>query len=209
MLATGKTEVERSVSGAGAAALDELVEQACAGSAVAFEAIWRTLSPVVAGYLRGRGAQDVDDLTSEVFLGAFQGLPRFEGDGAAFRRWLFTIAHHRSADDRRLRVRRSVEGSYEPETDPRRVRSAEEDALSHLTQLEVRTLLADLPEDQRNVLLLRLVADLPVSDVAAVMDRSPDAVRQLQHRALARLRRRLAQPHEPVTGDNPGSMAPS
>ncbi|MBA3743549.1 sigma-70 family RNA polymerase sigma factor [Sporichthya sp.] len=197
------------MSGSAATTLDELVEAARAGSAVAFEAIWRTLSPVVAGYLRGRGAQDVEDLTSEVFLGAFQRLPTFEGDGAAFRRWLFTIAHHRSADDLRRRVRRAVEEPYEPESDPRRVPSAADDALAHLAQAEVLTLLADLPEDQRNVLLLRIVADLAVADVAAVMHRSPDAVRQLHHRAVARLRRGLLGPHEPVTESTPETMAQS
>lgn len=175
-----------------AARLDALVADARAGSPAAFTALWRQLSPVVAGYVRGRGVGDPDDLTSEVFLAAYQRLSQFVGGGADFRRWLFTIAHHRAVDDLRQRMRASVEEPYDPATDPRRSASAESEALARLAADDALALLAGLPDDQRNVLLLRVVGELPAADVALVLGRSPDAVRQLQHRALARLRRDLA-----------------
>lgn len=172
--------------------LDGLVEAARAGGSWAFGRLWEILSPVVAGYLRGRGVRDVDDVTSSVFLAAFQGIGSFSGDGAAFRRWLFTIAHHRGVDDIRAAVRQGPQQAYEPEHDPRAAASAESDALAGLSAGAVRDLLAALPDDQRQVILLRVIADLAVEEVAAIMERSPAAVRQLQKRALDRLRRHLA-----------------
>ncbi len=181
------------MSGAGAdeALLDDLVEQARAGSPEAFTTLWCRLSPVVGGYVRGRGVRDVDDVTSEVFLAAFEGISRFTGNGVNFRRWLFTIAHHRAVDDVRARVRRRVEEPYDPVADHRRTASAETEALTNSARDDALTLLRRLPADQQNVLLLRVVADLPVADVAVILDRSPEAVRQLQHRAISRLRREV------------------
>ena len=179
-------------------AFDALLEEALAGSRAAFGDLWRVLSPAVAGYVRGRGVRDPDDVTSEVFLAAFQRLPQFSGDGAAFRRWLFTIAHHRAVDRIRAQARRD-EVPYSPELDPRRAGDVAAEVLTRLEGERAHALLATLPADQRDVLLLRLVADLPVADVAVVLGRSPAAVRQLQVRALARVRRQIAAPVTPPT----------
>ena len=151
------------------------------------------VSPAVAGYVRGRGVRDADDVTSEVFLAAFTGMSRFAGDGADFRRWLFTIAHHRAVDEIRRRTRRPAEVPYDADEDGRTAASAETLALladPHGTALD---LLNALPADQRDVLLLRVVAGLPVGDVAGVLSRTPAAVRQLHHRALVRLRGLVVQ----------------
>ncbi len=176
--------------------LDDLVDQARCGSQAAFARLWQELSPVVAGYLRGRGVRDVEDVTSEVFLAAFGQISAFTGQGRQFRRWLFTIAHHRGVDDLRARIRRDVEESYEPVSDPRAVDSAEIDAIRSTGLQDALALLTCLPTDQQSVLLLRVVADLPIADVAAVLERSPEAVRQLQHRAITRLRRELTATQE-------------
>ncbi len=191
--------------------LDGLVEAARAGGTWAFGRLWELLSPVVAGYLRGRGVRDVDDVTSQVFLSAFQGIGGFTGDGAAFRRWLFTIAHHRGVDDVRATVRRAPEVAYEPQDDPRTSPSAESDALTALSSDDVSALLDVLPCDQRHVLLLRVVGDMSVDDAAVVLERSPEAVRQLQHRALNRLRRHLAEKGSgpAVTQQRPETIAES
>ena len=81
--------------------LDRWVDAARAGGGWAFGQLWEALSPGVAGYVRGRGAPDPDDVTSEVFLAAFQRIAAFQGGGAAFRSWLFTIAHHKAVAPRR------------------------------------------------------------------------------------------------------------
>ena len=177
------------------AGLDDLVLDARAGSGAAFTDLWWRLSPVVAGYVRGRGVRDAEDVTSEVFLAAFRGLPGFEGDGAAFRRWLFTIAHHRAVDAVRHQARTAGDVPLETEPLDSRAgvaRSAETEALGRLASQAALRLVHGLPADQRDVLLLRVVADLSVAEVAAVLERSADAVRQLHRRALARLREAAA-----------------
>lgn len=184
--------------------LDLLVDAARAGSPDAFGELWRRLSPKVTGYARGRGVADPADFTSEVFLAAFQRIDAFVGDGAAFQRWLFTIAHHRAVDDLRRRSRRGVDVVYEPDADPRRSPSAEAGALARLGDAAALELLSDMPDDQRNVILLRVVADLSVAEVAEMLDRSPDAVRQLQRRALARLKRRVGAATPPVVAVGDG-----
>jgi RNA polymerase sigma-70 factor (ECF subfamily) len=178
------------------AGLDALVLDARAGSGAAFTDLWRRLSPVVAGYVRGRGVRDAEDVTSEVFLAAFRGLAGFDGDGAAFRRWLFTIAHHRAVDAVRRQSRAAGDVPLEGELLDRRdgaARSAEIEALGRMAGEAALRLVHGLPADQRDVLLLRVVADLSVEEVAGVLERSADAVRQLHRRALVRLRELAAE----------------
>lgn len=172
--------------------LADLVERARTGSPEAFTALYERLAGQVAGYLRSRGVPDVEDATSEVFLAVFTGLERFAGDGDRFRAWLFTIAHRRSVD----RWRRAGRGpALEPLDDapPTLVPSAEDDALVALGDDRVRALLDLLSPDQRDVLLLRVVADLSLEQVAGVLGKREGAVKALQHRALERLRRHLAR----------------
>ncbi len=145
--------------------LDELVLEAHAGSGAAYTAIWELLSPVVAGYLRAVGVGDVARVTSDVFLASFTDESWVAGTGGDFRCHLFAVASRHAGEEIRRDAGRAWSGS------------------EHMDQL---------PADQRDVLLLRVVAELSVEQVAAVIGRPPEAVRQLQHRGLARLRRRLA-----------------
>ena len=171
--------------------LDPVLREARAGDPAAFGELWRRYSAQVAGYLRVHGVDDVDDVTSEVFLAVFRGIARFDGDTAAFRTWLFTIAHHRAVDAIRRRVRTPKLQPYQPDSDARSVPSAEDAALRSLSDEPTRALLATLTDEQREVILLRFVADLSVEDCAEMLGRSPDAVKKLQRRAIARLRRHL------------------
>jgi RNA polymerase sigma-70 factor (ECF subfamily) len=184
-------------------ALDGLVDAARAGGGWAFGRLWETLAPVVAGYLRARGVREADDATSEVFLAAFRGIGRFEGDGAAFRAWLFTIAHHKGVDALRRTARgdllvgdHELDGEATHEVDGvlarRRAPSAEDEAIVRIGTDEAVRRLAVLTEDQRAVLLLRVMAELSLVETAEVLGKPVGAVKALQHRALARLRQ--AQP---------------
>jgi len=180
---------------------DELVAAARAGGSWAFAELWRLLSPKVAAYVRARGVADPDDVTSEVFLGAFTGIRDFEGGAVQFRRYLFTLAHHKSVDDIRRRFGPRVPRHEEltPSSDRRRAPSAEEVALEGRLHPAVSAVLAELPARQREVLLLRVVAGLDVADVAEILGRSDGAVKQLQHRALTALRAQLAPEPEAAT----------
>jgi RNA polymerase sigma factor (sigma-70 family) len=176
--------------------LDLLVAAARSGGGWAFGRLWEQLSPSVAAYLRGRGVRDADDVTSEVFLAAFRGIGRFQGDGAAFRSWLFTIAHHKGVDVHRRPASRevlvdAVAAGVGHGLDPDRSRSAEDVAMEQISGDGALRRLANLTDDQRAVLLLRVVADLSLAETAEVLGKPVGAVKALQHRALARLRAEL------------------
>lgn len=173
--------------------LDLLVDAARAGGGWAFGRLWEQLSPVVHAYVRGRGATDPDDTTSEVFLAAFTRIDRFHGDGRDFRSWLFTIAHHKAVDAVRRGARpREVPTGGALDLGPLAA-SAEDEALSRLGDQAALRLLDLLTSDQRSVLLLRVVGDLSLEETARVVGRPVGAVKALQHRALARLRREISR----------------
>lgn len=152
---------------------------------------YRTLAPAVLGYLRARGAPDPEDVLGEVFLQVSRDLDRFQGDATDLRRWVFTIAHNRMTDAFRRRSRRPRIVDREPPVTAAPPDPAPVDA-------ELVAALQQLGEDQREVVVLRFVADLSLEDVAAVTGRNVNAVKAMQHRALANLRRALtvAEPAE-------------
>lgn len=162
------------------------------GEGWALRRLYEDLAPAVTGYLRLRGADEPEDLTSETFLAVFRHLGRFEGDHAGFRSWVFTIAHRRLIDEhRRARRRPATAPVAAAEARPDPSGDVETAALSEFLDPRMVRALDRLSEDQRTVVLLRTVADLSVDEVATVLGRRPGAVRSLQHRALSRLRRDL------------------
>jgi len=177
-------------------AFDSVLAAARGDAPWAYERLWRAFAPSVASYLRLQGAPDPDDLCSEVFLGAFRGVGGFEGDEDGFRGWLFTIAHRRLADARRRAgVRPQWCGEAVPEAAGGDV---EDDALARLGTARVRDLCDRLAPGQRDVLLLRVVADLTVDQVAEALGRTPGAVKALQRRGLDALRRALEREGVPL-----------
>jgi RNA polymerase sigma factor (sigma-70 family) len=168
-----------------------LVDNARAGCAVSFERIYRQLAGQVASYLRWHRASDPDGLTNDVFVQVHRNLAKFEGDDSSFRSWLFTIAHHRMIDDRRRTSRQPRINGEPPVDEGVGCGDVEEDAFAILAHDEVQSLVAVLSPDQRDVVLLRIVADLSVEQVAGLLGKGEGAVKALQHRALAALRRHL------------------
>jgi RNA polymerase sigma factor (sigma-70 family) len=135
-----------------------------------------------------------EDLTGEVFQGALEGLPRFRGPVEALGGWLFQIARHDLYDYRRRQARRLVQplddlleeaavagGAVDPE----------ELALDRVEGARVLAALRLLSPDQREVLLLRMAADLTAPEVARILNKSTEAVKALQRRGLASLARVL------------------
>jgi RNA polymerase sigma factor (sigma-70 family) len=181
-------------------AFDDVLAAAQAGAAWAFEVLYRDLSPVVTGYLRLHGAADPDDLASETFLGVFTGLAGFSGDEDALRSWVFTIAHRRLIDDWRRRSRRPQLADDAGDLTVHPGGDAEDDALVRVGTADVHRMCSELPDDQRSVLLLRVLADLTVEQVAQVMGRSIGAVKALQRRGLRTLRDRLEDSSEKTSG---------
>jgi RNA polymerase sigma-70 factor, ECF subfamily len=170
---------------------EDVLAAARRGDAAACTELYDGLKQAVVSFVRLRGAQDPDDVTSEVFLQVFRGLDTFRGDEAGFRAWVFTIARRRVLDDRRARARRPrseplVEDRAAPDGD------VETEALGALGDDRVAAMLADLTADQREIVLLRILADLSLQDVADVTGRSVGAVKALQHRAMGALRTSLS-----------------
>jgi len=162
-----------------------------AGAAWAHRDLWRQFAPAVAAYARARGSLEPDDLTSEVFLTVFDRLDRFEGGAAEFRAFVFTVAHRRLVDELRVRSRRPVPDEFSAESDPRFSDSAESEALDRIADREVVHLIEALAPDQRAVLTLRILGDLSIPEIAAIVGKRPGAVKALQRRGLEALRKKI------------------
>jgi RNA polymerase sigma-70 factor (ECF subfamily) len=169
----------------------DTVEAARAGDPAALEALYRELAPAVLGYLRAQGGRDPDDLASETFVGVVRGLRRFRGDERDLRSWVFSIAHRRLIDERRSVSRRPAEPLPPAEIPERPGGDVEDEALARMGARWALDAVARLTPDQRDVLLLRVLADLSVEDVAGILGKSSGAVKSLQRRALLALARRI------------------
>ena len=173
---------------------DSVLDAACAGGEWAWARIYDDLAPTVRGYLRGRGAHEPDDLVGEVFLQVVRDVTTFDGNERAFRSWVFTVAHHRLLDDCRRRARRPAH-PVPPDGlgEALGFGDVEREALDSLGAQRIVELVSLLTADQQDALLLRLVADLSVEETARVMGKKPGAVKALQRRALARLRKEMSR----------------
>ena len=169
----------------------ETLAAARAGDQAALEALYRDLAPAVLGYLRAQGAKDAEDLASETFVGMVRGLPRFQGDGQAFRSWLFSIAHRRVLDERRALARRPVEVVAPTEVPEEPGGDVEGEAMASIGTVWAREAISRLTPDQRDVVLLRVLGDLSLDEVGRILGKSVGAVKSLQRRGLVALARNL------------------
>jgi RNA polymerase sigma-70 factor (ECF subfamily) len=157
-----------------------------------FDAVYRSLSPAVLGYLRSQGCADPEATCSEVFLRVFRAIDTFAGSPDKLRSWVFTVAHNIVVDERRFASRRPVSaGVTAAELPGLAGGDSEVDALTRLLHADLMRVLGALAPAQRDVLLLRFVADLSLEDVATATGRSVGAIKALQHRALDALRKVL------------------
>jgi RNA polymerase sigma-70 factor (ECF subfamily) len=166
--------------------LDAALQAARKGDDWAMTCVFRVVHPTLLHYARRHAPDVAEDLVAETWMAAAKGFATFEGDADEFRAWLFVIARRRIADHYRNRARRPHLVAL---TDEAPMTAAADDqvieALS--TDQAIEALVRDLSADQAEVVLLRVVADLSVEQVAKIMGRSPGSVRVLQHRALRHL----------------------
>lgn len=179
-----------------------LIARAREGDALAWGELYREVAPLVTGYLRAQRLPDPDDVAGEVMVELVRGIGRFRGDAAGFRSWALVIAHHRLIDARRRDARRPATPTDLDEiTPPSAPDDVEQEVLAGVGLERLEPALAALTDDQRTVLLLRVIGDLSVADVARAIGKRPGAVKQLQHRATQTMRRTL--------DDEAGSAVPS
>ncbi len=169
-------------------AMDEVIRRAREGDPDALAQLWRAYNHLLLRYFRGKRMRDPDDLASTVWVEVATSLGRFQGDEHDFRRWLFTIAARRRIDDIRAIKRREAHAARSrPAFTDLQSRSAGDEAELHHALDRALDLIASLPDDEAEAILLRVIGDLSVSEVAAIMRRREGTVRVLVHRGLKRL----------------------
>jgi RNA polymerase sigma-70 factor (ECF subfamily) len=173
--------------------LGRVLADARAGSDVAMRALFRDVQPRLLRFLHAMEPAVADDLASEVWMSVARGLRAFEGGPVEFRAWVFSIARRRVSEHRRRTLRTGTEAQEQAvfEAVPSRD-DLESMVLGRIAGSQAASMLASmLPPDQAEVVLLRVLADLDVDTVAALMGRTANWVRVTQHRALQRLADRL------------------
>jgi RNA polymerase sigma-70 factor (ECF subfamily) len=175
-----------------------LVEKVLAGEADAFgelyllhlDAIYRYV------YFRVGDARDAEDLTEQVFLKAWEALPGYRPCGHPFKSWLYRIAHNVIVDHHRRQSTGAI-----PIPDGLDYESKQPTTLEQVIEAEEASALAkaiaQLPEEQQQVIILRFIEGLSHDEVACIIHKSAEACRVMQHRTLVALNRLLTN-----TGDN-------
>jgi RNA polymerase sigma-70 factor (ECF subfamily) len=176
----------------GEADFSDVAAAAGRGEHWALTDLFRAYQPPLLRYLRAQAPDAADDLASEVWIGAAKGLAGFSGDEAAFRGWLFTIARRRLIDHRRRTGRQRTDATPAEELEVVVDMGPGGDPVAAVlgrlgAQRAIDALIAELPADQAEAVLLRVVGGLSVAEVARIMQRPPGTVRVLCHRALRRL----------------------
>ena len=174
-------------------AFSEVLAAAQTGDDRSIEWLFVRLQPRLLRFLNAQETRAADDIAGEVWLAVATQISAFQGGWSDFRSWVFSIARRRLADYRRTAVRRRTDVTeaavfdLRPSSD-----SIEELVLDAMSGQEAAAMIASsLRSDQAEVLLLRLLADLDVDQVAQIMNHTPNWVRVTQHRALRNLARRV------------------
>jgi RNA polymerase sigma-70 factor (ECF subfamily) len=175
--------------------LTALVELARGGDAEAFGQLYDHYQPSVYRFLfyRTRSRQLAEDLTSETFFRALRSLSGFTWQGRDFGAWLTTIARnlatdHFKAAKTRLELTTDDMGFHGGD-----VEGPETDVLRTLTTEALFRALSELPEDQRDCLIMRFLQGLSIAETAEVMGRSDGAIKQLQLRAIRKLAKSMPE----------------
>jgi RNA polymerase sigma-70 factor (ECF subfamily) len=161
--------------------LQQALDAAQDGDPHGFAHLWRALQPALLRYLRVVIGDQADDAASETWLHVIRDLDRFHGDLGAFRGWLFRIARHRALDLRRHH--HVVPGTAVDGVAPDTATVAIE---GEGTDWALR-LIAGLPTDQAEAVMLRIVAGLDVNTTAQILGKRPGAIRIATMRGLRRL----------------------
>lgn len=174
--------------------LRRAVRRAAGGDQDAGALLFDTYYPRVFRYALAklRHVADAEDVAAETFAKVLGGLDRFRWKGGGFEAWLFRIAANLVVDRARSRER---EQAAEDLAVARAIDewTPEVGVLASERSSELHALVQQLPPEQKEVLLLRFAAGLDTNETGAVMNKKPNAVRQLQHRALEGLRRMMPQ----------------
>ncbi|HEU5331956.1 MAG TPA: RNA polymerase sigma factor [Actinocrinis sp.] len=186
-------------------ALDAALDAARSGRESGVAELWHALNPPILRYLRVIVGQAAEDVASETWLYAAREIRGFRGDAAGFRVWLFRIARHRALDELRRAGRRREDPAGLDAADDRIARDDPAgEALDRLSTRRALEMIAALPRDQGEAVLLRVVAGMDVAQTAAVLGKRPGAVRIAAMRGLRRLAATVAESN---TDGSPGASS--
>ncbi|MFZ6026533.1 MAG: RNA polymerase sigma factor [Chloroflexota bacterium] len=170
----------------------ELLYRAQDGNAEAFGELYERHAQAVFRFLYSHLSNrlDAEDITGDVFLRAWRSLPKFREQGVPFVAFLLRVARNALIDFYR-RTRNVQEDDIDEIVLPDHSAGPGEAFSARLESQKLRQTMQQLSEDYRTVLTLRFISELSVEETCAVMGKSDGAVRVLQHRALAALRKLL------------------
>jgi RNA polymerase sigma-70 factor, ECF subfamily len=171
-----------------------LLQRARRGDAEAFAALYRANVQAIFRYIiyRVSHAPLAEDLTGDVFVRALKGISAYQEQGKPFVAWLYRIAHDRVVDYYRQQDRQPA--TPLSDEDPLPVTSnMDEGLLRRQAARALREAIAELTADQQQVIILRFIEGQRIEKVAQIMGKNANAIKQLQHRALAALARHLQQ----------------
>ncbi|MFB4299799.1 RNA polymerase sigma factor [Actinomadura sp. NTSP31] len=173
--------------------LDRALRAAQEGDEEAFRVLYRDVQPRLIRFAGALVGADAEDVTSEAWLQIARDLPAFRGDIDGFRGWTATITRHRALDHLRRRARRPAADAPPEELLTLAAPSDTEAlALDGIATGDALRLIAELPRDQAEAVLLRVVVGLDAKSAGRVLGKRPGAVRTAAHRGLRRLTERLA-----------------
>jgi RNA polymerase sigma-70 factor (ECF subfamily) len=178
-----------------------LAELAVRGQPAAIDTLLRQIRPMVVRYCRARLGRisghyhAADDVAQEVCIAVLSALPRYQDMGRPFASFVFGIASHKVADAMRSAARLAIPTEDLPDGPDDRP-GPEETAVAYLEAERARALLARLPVNQRELLVLRVLSGLSAEETGNALGMSAGAVRVAQHRALARLRAIAVEEYE-------------
>jgi RNA polymerase sigma-70 factor, ECF subfamily len=172
-----------------------LVTRIQAGDRDGYAELYMRYFDRVYGYLRMllRDSHEAEDVAQQVFLRVLEALPKYERRRQPFRAWLFTIVRNHALTN--LNKRQRIQLVEPEEIDRRRESTADREQLSRvldwIADRELLLFIERLPLAQRQVLVMRFMLDLNSTEIAEMIDSTPEAVRALQARAMRSLRARL------------------
>jgi len=166
-----------------------LIARIQAGESALYTTLYERYFDRVYSYLRIalQDPDEAEDATQDVFIRVLQAIPRYERRSVPFRAWLFRIARNCAVS----RLRKRGRYTLAPPTALLQEGLVESDRIGSIEDSELVSLIERLPLGQRQVLTLRYMLDLPNREIATILDRTPESIRQLHHRALQYLRRCL------------------
>jgi RNA polymerase sigma-70 factor, ECF subfamily len=187
-----------------------VLDLAASGDQEAFELLWRSTHPMLIRYLRLTCGQSADDIASETWVKAIHSLSKFHGDEHGFRGWLVVIARNHARDVLRQAGRRPEVLSPDLTIEHNVLESDTADVvLEHLSTKAALRLVSTLSRSQAEMIALRVIIGLEVAEVAAIVGRSPGAVRVAVHRGLKILAEQLTSRTPAAPAHTPASAEPA